>query len=140
MAMITLGGVAQTTERYRDRRGLPALDALRQDVSYAVRVLRKNPPFTATAVLTLALGIGANSAIFSVVNAVLLRPLPFADPGRLVLVFSTAKNGNRYDVSTYPDYADWRNQNRSFSDMAAFASRRMTIGIGDSRFWPKASA
>ena len=126
VAMITLGGIAQTTERYRDRRGLPALDALRQDMSYAVRVLRKNPAFTATAVLTLALGIGANSAIFSVVNAVLLRPLPFADPGRLVLIFSTAKNGNRYDVSTYPDYADWRNQNRSFSDMAAFTNRSMT--------------
>jgi len=131
VAMITLGGIAQTTERYRDRRGLPALDALRQDVSYAVRVLRKNPAFAVTAVLTLALGIGANSAIFSVVNAVLLRPLPFADSGRLVLIFSTAKDGNRHDVSTYPDYADWRNQNRSFSDMAAFAGRRITIGIGE---------
>src|SRR5262245_5120230 len=131
LAMIKLGGIAQTTERYRDRRGLPVLDTLRQDVSYAVRVLRKNPAFTATAVLTLALGIGANSAIFSVVNAVLLRPLPFADPGRLVLIFSTAKDGNRHDVSTYPDFADWRNQNRSFSDVAAYASRSMTIGIGD---------
>jgi putative ABC transport system permease protein len=131
VAMIHLGGVAQTTERYRDRRGLPVLDALRQDAVYAVRVLRKNPGFTATAVLTLALGIGANSAIFSVVNAVLLRPLPFKDSGRLVLVFSTAKNGNRYDVSTYPDFADWRNQNRSFSDMAAYANRSMTVGIGE---------
>ena len=131
VAMMTLGGFAQTTERYRDRRGLPALDELRQDVLYAVRVLRKNPAFTATAVLTLALGIGANSAIFSVVNAVLLRPLPFKDSGRLVLVFSTAKDGNRHDVSTYPDYADWRNQNRSFSDMAAYTNRSMTIGIGD---------
>src|SRR5262245_20541636 len=130
-ALIALGGIAQTTERYRDRRGLPIVDALRQDVVYAVRVLRKNPGFTATAVLTLALGIGANSAIFSVVNAVLLRPLPFTDPGRLVLIFSTAKDGNRHDVSTYPDYADWRNQNGSFSDVAAYASRSMTIGIGD---------
>jgi predicted permease len=131
VAMITLGGIAQTTERYRDRRGLPALDALRQDVVYAARVLRKNPGFTATAVLTLALGVGANTAIFSVVNAELLRPLPFKDSGRLVLVFSTAKNGSRHDVSTYPDFADWRNQNRSFSDMAAYANRSMTIGIGD---------
>jgi putative ABC transport system permease protein len=131
VALMKLGGVTQTTERYRDRRGLPALDALRQDVLYAFRVLRKNPGFTATAVLTLALGIGANSAIFSVVNAVLLRPLPFKDSGRLVLVFSTAKNGNRLDVSTYPDYVDWRDQNRSFSDLAAYANRSMTMSIGD---------
>jgi MacB-like periplasmic core domain len=131
VASITLGGIAQTTERYRDRRGLPALDALRQDVVYAVRVLRKNPGFTATAVLTLALGIGANTAIFSVVNAVLLRPLPFKDSTKLVLIFATAKNGNRHDVSTYPDFADWRSQNRSFTDMAAYTSRSMTIGLGD---------
>src|SRR5206468_10554758 len=112
-------------------RGLPAIDALRQDLWYAVRVLRKNPGFTVTAVLTLALGIGANSAIFSVVNAVLLRPLPFKESSRLALVFATAKDGNRHDVSTYPDFIDWRNQNRSFSDMAAYANRSMTIGIGD---------
>jgi putative ABC transport system permease protein len=130
-AVIRLGGVTQTAERYRDRRGLPLLDTLRQDVTYAVRVLRKNPAFTATAVLTLALGIGANSAIFSVVNAVLLRPLPFKEPGRLLLAFSTARNGNRHDVSTYPDFADWRNQNRTFSDMAAFTSRSLTVGIGE---------
>jgi putative ABC transport system permease protein len=131
VAMMKLGGVAQTAERYRDRRGLPVLDALRQDGLYALRVLRKNPGFTATAVLTLALGIGANTAIFSVVNAVLLRPLPFKDATRLVLIFATAKDGNRTDVATYPDFADWRNQNRSFSDMAAYANRSMTIGIGD---------
>src|SRR5262249_12279702 len=131
LAMIKLGGIAQTTERYRDRRGLPVLDTLRQDVAYAVRVLRKNPAFTAGPLPKPALESGANSSLLSVVHAVLLRRLALADPGRLVLIFSTAKDGNRHDVSTYPDYADWRNQNRSFSDVAAYASRSMTVGIGD---------
>src|SRR5262249_21960271 len=100
-------------------------------VSYAARTLVKNPGFTLTAVVTLALGIGANSAIFSVVNAVLLRPLPFADPSRLVMIFGTdAKRGDRYDVSPYPDYADWNNQNRTFESMAAFTNRSTTVTAG----------
>jgi putative ABC transport system permease protein len=129
-ALITLGGVEATKERYRDQRGLPVLDTLRQDLVYAMRMLRKNPGFSATAVITLALGIGANTAIFSIVNAVLLRPLPFADPERLALVFATdTVRGNRYDVTSYPAFTDWREQNRSFQSMAAYASRSLTLGL-----------
>jgi predicted permease len=131
-ALLRLGGSVQTLERYRDRRGLPFVDALWQDLSYAVRSCRKNPGFTATAVLTLALGIGANTAIFSVVNAVLLRPLPFPNPERLMMVFATliGERPHSFDVVTYPDYADLANRNHSFESMAAFAAKSMTMTVG----------
>ena len=131
-ALLALGGIEATKERYRDRRGIPLLDTLRQDAAYAVRVLRKNPGFTVTAIATLALGIGANTAIFSIVNAVLLRPLPFADPDRLVQIFATdARRADWFDSVSYPAFADWRDQNTTFTSMAAFANRPLAIGTGD---------
>jgi predicted permease len=130
-ALIKLGGLDATKERYRDRRGIPLVDTLRQDLVYAGRTLRKNRGFTATAVATLALGIGANSAIFSVVNAVLLRPLPFKDPSRLVMVFAANDRYGLYDVASYPDFLDWTAQNHSFDDLAAFTGRSFMISAGD---------
>jgi hypothetical protein len=131
-AVLRLGGMAQTRERYRDRHGIPALDALQQDLVYAVRALRKTPGFAATAIVTLALGIGANSAIFSLVNATLLRPLPFKNPDRLVMIYATdTRRGNRFDGATYPDFADWRNQNQMFESMAAYADQSVTLSVRD---------
>jgi predicted permease len=124
-ALIKLAGVDATKERYRDRRGIPWLEALMKDARFGVRILRRSPGFTAVAVITLGLGIGANTAIFSIVNAVLLRPLPYPDPGRLVMVWST-----RYSVS-FPDFEDWRSQATSFEGLAALTAQQTTLSAND---------
>jgi predicted permease len=92
---------------------------LAQDVRYALRTLRKTPGFTAVAMLALALGIGANTAIFSVVNGVLLQPLSFPDSGRLLRIFETSTEFTQMSVA-YPNYLDWRRESGSFTDMGAF--------------------
>jgi putative ABC transport system permease protein len=131
-ALVKLGGIEQAKETYRDRARLPLLDHLLQDVRVGTRMLRRNPLFTAVAVLTLGLGIGANAAIFSVVNAVLLRPLPYPDPERLVLIWATdTKRGATEDVASYPDVEDWKAQSTSFDGMAAFTSRSAMLAGSD---------
>src|SRR5512135_2363370 len=97
------------------------MDTLWQDIRYALRRLRKSPGFTLVAVATLALGIGANTAIFSVVDAVLLRPLPFREPSRLVMVWERRPQRDHV-VASYPDFRDWRDRSRSFDGMAAFSA------------------
>jgi putative ABC transport system permease protein len=92
---------------------------LLQDVRYGIRMLAKNPGFTAVAVITLALGIGANTAIFSVINGVLLRPLPYKDPGRLVVVGESSPQFEMMSLS-YPDFVDFQKQKHSFETFAAF--------------------
>jgi len=95
-------------------------DEMFQDLRYGARMLLKNPGFTLVAVLTLALGIGANTAIFSVVNATLLRPLPYSEPERLVRVWETNPRANRWgDWVSYPDFRDWREQNTVFDEIGA---------------------
>jgi predicted permease len=116
-ALRDFGGVTQTKERYRAQRDVLWLDALGQDIRFGVRMLGRNPGFTAVAVLTLALGIGGNAAVFSVVNAVLLNPLPFSQPDRLVALGENKPNFENGSIS-YPHFLDWRKNNRSFSSMA----------------------
>ncbi|MCM3901970.1 MAG: ABC transporter permease [Pyrinomonadaceae bacterium] len=106
------------------------MDTLFKDIRYGVRSLARHPGFTAIAVITLALGIGANTAIFSVVNAVLLRPLPFADPERIVWLWDTQPQLPTAPTSL-PDFLDWKEQNRSFEHLAAFQSGNMFFNAGD---------
>jgi predicted permease len=92
-----------------------------QDVRYGLRVLAKNPGFTAIAILTLALGIGANTALFSVVNGVLLNPLPFPNPGELVAVYAKSPTFQESSIA-YPNFLDWQKDNHSFASLSAFRS------------------
>src|SRR5688500_9078307 len=94
------------------------MDTFLQDLRYALRTLRRNVGFTTAAVLTMALGIGATSAIFSVVNGVLLRPLPYAAPERLVMIWGTYPEFGR-TATSLPDFLDWRSQSRTVEQMAA---------------------
>src|SRR5712671_7761515 len=120
-AIMKLGGVEQTKEIYRDRRGLPLLETLFQDLRFAARMLLKNPGFTAIAVLTLVLGIGATTAIFSVVYGVLLRPLPYNDPNRIVSIFEVTPKGT-WNRLADPNFDDFRDQNLSFQRMAKYSA------------------
>ena len=131
-ALLDFGGLEQTKQLYRERRGLPFLDALFQDLRFAFRMLGKSPGFTSVAILTLALGIGANTAIFSAIHAVLLRPLPFANANRLVFVWATDKQrGVEEDVSSYPNFEDWKAQSKTLEALAAFTTRSAIVSSGE---------
>jgi predicted permease len=130
-AMLTLGGLERTREQHRDRRGLPSIETLFRDVRYAARVLRQRPGFSLAAILVLALGIGANTAIFSIVHAVLLRPLPYPEPERLAFVWhvppADAFPGmTRFAVSP-ANFLDWQRQARNFERMAIMQFRSFNI-------------
>ncbi|HLK05759.1 MAG TPA: FtsX-like permease family protein [Candidatus Acidoferrum sp.] len=120
-ARIGFGGPQQTRESHRDSRGFPLLESFLRDFLLAFRALRNSPGFTTAAVLTLALGIGANSAIFSVANGVLFRDLPFKDPRRLVLLWSTSTDSAR-DQLSFTDIDDYRAQNHSLEGIVPFGT------------------
>jgi predicted permease len=125
------GGVDRYTEELRDVRGGRVMETVKQDARYALRVARRFPAFTAIVIVTLGIAIGANTAIFSVVNAVLLQSLPFPHGEQLVLLYgqNPDKSLTRFSVS-HADYLDWRKQTRSFTDIAAYAPSSLTF-VGD---------
>ena len=106
------------------------MEQLWSDVRLAARVLAKSPGFTCVAVLSLSLGIGANTTIFSLLNALLLRPLPGRDPGRLATVYTSDYSGPLYSASSYPDYLDFRTQGRSFDGLAAYGIQPLVLSQG----------
>src|SRR5688572_746560 len=108
------------------------MERIFQDLRFGLRMLTKNPGFTLIAIVTLALGIGANSAIFTVVNTLLLRPLPFKDVDRTVVVWETAQRNTveLRDVS-YPNFSDWRAQSGSFDELAAATDLFLTLGLAE---------
>jgi putative ABC transport system permease protein len=124
-ARLEFGGHEQLQEECRDARGVSVIETLFQDVRYALRMMRKSPSFAAVAILTLALGIGANTAIFSVIDSVLLRPLPYKDPAGLVMVWeNNSQHPNPHNTVSPPDFLDWQNRNSSFAEMAALFDER----------------
>jgi predicted permease len=130
------GGVEQAKQAHREERTYLWIEHAMQDLRYTLRTLSKSPGFTLTAVLTLALGIGATTAIFSLVNTVLLRPLPFPEQDQLMWLSQQDHSlpGVAAESLSYPDYFDWRAQNHTFSGIASYLGGRVSLqGNGDSQ-------
>ena len=127
-ARLEFGGIEGAKEECREARGVNLTETLVQDIRYGARTMRKNPGFTAVAVLTLALGIGANTAIFSVVNAVLFRPLPVNAPHELVNVYNSSP-GDMFAHAplAYPDYIDFRDNNKTLAGLLGFAPNFLAL-------------
>ncbi len=129
-ARIALGGVEQMREIHRDQRGVPVFENFLRDLRYGVAGLRKNPTFAVAAILILGLGIGVNTAIFTVVNAVVLRPLPFPDPDRIMRIWHTPPAsfvGQKTFALSPANFIDWRAQSRSFEHLAIYRFNRPVL-------------
>src|SRR5262249_32480228 len=132
------GSLEMTKEQCRDMRHVSLVDDLVKDIAYALRLLRRSPGFTFTAVVSLALGIGANTAIFSMVNAFLLRPLPFDHPERLVTLFERDVIGGEAPMSLAPgNFLDWQASSTAFESMTAYSMRTLTLSSGAPGFEPQ---
>jgi predicted permease len=138
-ALKSFGNMVRNTELGYDIRGGGWLETLWQDLRYGARALLKRPIFTLAIIFTLALGIGANTAIFSVFNGIVLKPLPYKDPDRLVYAWKTEKRGMRYQVGYHSDFGsispgafhDWRERSRSFEQMTAYRANSTILNSGD---------
>jgi predicted permease len=128
-AMIKLGGTESTKEAYRDQRSLPLLETLWRDIRYSARQLRKNPGFTAVSVLTLAICIGANLSVFAVIDAILVRSLPFPEPDRLVVVHNAHPGaGIERAPATVADYLERRKNIKAFESVSMYREESYTVG------------
>src|SRR5215831_19233798 len=125
-ALRTIGGIERRKEECRDTRRVRWIEELTQDLRYGLRILRKSPGFTLVTIFTLALGLGANAAIFSFVNAVLLKPLPYPDPERIVSVWEKRPDGGNNYISPL-NFLDWERQNRCFQFLSAITGDTVTL-------------
>src|SRR5262249_17098054 len=125
-ALRTMGGIERRKEECRDTRRVRGIEELTQDLRYGLRILRKSPGFTLVTVTTLALGLGANAAIFSFVNAVLLKPLPYPDPERIVSVWEKRPDRGSNYISPL-NFLDWERQNRCFQFLSAITGDTVTL-------------
>src|ERR1700730_1055388 len=123
------GGIAQLRESHREARGMPSVENFLRDFSLSIRLLRKRPGFSLIAITVLALGLGANTAIFSVVNGILLRPLPFAHPEQLVGLFERDVIGNSdpYNAVAPANFLDWRKQATTLQQIAGISYTRFNL-------------
>jgi predicted permease len=126
-ALRAFGGITQTREIYREQRSFPLLQQLGRDLRFAVRQLRKSPGYSTVVIITLALGVGANTTVFSVVDAVMLRPLPYTQPQQLVEVSSADASSPVARSVSYPDFFDWRKQNQSFEHLVSYDDNSYTL-------------
>jgi predicted permease len=126
VANMKLGGIDSTKEAYRDRATIPFLESVVQDLRFTLRQLRKNPAFTFTAILMVALGIGASVAIFAFVDAALIKPLPYRDSAHLLFVTEKTPEIPRANFS-YPDYIDWKKFNRVFDSLDVYGQRGLVV-------------
>src|SRR5215469_10029359 len=130
-ARMDFGGEQRVKEEYRAVRGDSLVDSALQDARFGLRMLRKAPAFSFLSIVTLALGIGTNTAMFSVIYHVLLQPPPFRQPSKVVVVFQKQPNGNINDFST-PDFLEWKRQSGPLTQMAAFLGEGHALGTRDS--------
>jgi predicted permease len=121
------GGLTQVKQELRQRRALPLVDLLVQDLRHACRRLRRSKGFTAGAALTLALGVGATTAVFAVVDAVILKPLPYAEPDRLMAFRSLDRRGSHPAMLSYPNFLDFRTENRVFEHLVSYRDAQFTL-------------
>ena len=129
-ARLKFGGVEQARELIREESTIMVLETTWRDLRYAIRGLRRNPGFAATAIVSLALGIGASIAVFTLADNLLLRPLPYSDPDQLTMVWEVSPPGNSRNLVSPANYLDWKSQNNVFGSMAVFGERPAAFADG----------